>query len=314
MHQCKRLNLPYFLITNHDASLMPNYYTTVNGVREKLKFDRILADVPCTGDGTLRKNADIWNKWNAANANNLHFIQLRIARRAVELLANDGLMVYSTCSLNPVENEVVIMNLLRQADGALELVDVEDKLKHLKHINGLEKWTIMQRDSTVLNSIDDADENYKKQINNNMFTPSNVEKYNLKRCVRILPHQNNTGGFFIAVLKKVKPLPWVKSEEIQNECDETENLEQNAKRPRLETKDKRAYGFKENPFNFVTKEDEGWLKIKEFFSISDDFPAHRLFYRSEKGLNHLYYTTESASDLYKHNADRVKVKLIFSLN
>lgn len=37
-----------------------------------LKFDKILCDAPCSGDGTLRKNADIWTKWSPGNANNLH--------------------------------------------------------------------------------------------------------------------------------------------------------------------------------------------------------------------------------------------------
>jgi len=37
-----------------------------------MKFDRILCDVPCTGDGTLRKNTDVWMKWNTANACSLH--------------------------------------------------------------------------------------------------------------------------------------------------------------------------------------------------------------------------------------------------
>jgi len=36
------------------------------------RFDRILADVPCSGDGTMRKNPDIWCKWSPANGNNLH--------------------------------------------------------------------------------------------------------------------------------------------------------------------------------------------------------------------------------------------------
>lgn len=44
----------------------------LDGGENILKFDRILCDVPCTGDGTLRKNADIWTKWNTANGNNLH--------------------------------------------------------------------------------------------------------------------------------------------------------------------------------------------------------------------------------------------------
>jgi tRNA (cytosine34-C5)-methyltransferase len=47
-------------------------------------------------------------KWNAANAANLHGIQYRIAKRAVELLAVGGRMVYSTCSLNPMEDEAVL--------------------------------------------------------------------------------------------------------------------------------------------------------------------------------------------------------------
>lgn len=37
-----------------------------------IKFDRILCDVPCSGDGTLRKNFDVWGKWNPVNGANLH--------------------------------------------------------------------------------------------------------------------------------------------------------------------------------------------------------------------------------------------------
>lgn len=42
------------------------------GQEEKLKFDRILCDVPCSGDGTMRKNPDIWGKWNTAQGTNLN--------------------------------------------------------------------------------------------------------------------------------------------------------------------------------------------------------------------------------------------------
>ena len=63
------------------------------GQQTVLKFDRILCDVPCTGDGTLRKNADIWPKWNPINSANLHGIQYRIAKRGLELLAVGGRMV-----------------------------------------------------------------------------------------------------------------------------------------------------------------------------------------------------------------------------
>jgi 16S rRNA C967 or C1407 C5-methylase (RsmB/RsmF family) len=42
------------------------------GTTKPLRFDRILCDVPCSGDATLRKNPDIWLKWSTGNGNNLH--------------------------------------------------------------------------------------------------------------------------------------------------------------------------------------------------------------------------------------------------
>lgn len=59
-----------------------------------------------------------------ANALNLHGVQYRIMKRGVELLEVGGRLVYSTCSLNPVENEAVLHRLLKDSQGALELVDI----------------------------------------------------------------------------------------------------------------------------------------------------------------------------------------------
>ena len=60
------------------------------------------------------------------------FFQLRIARRGLELLAVGGRMVYSTCSLSPMENESVLQRLLMDAAGAVRLVDCSDALPGLK--------------------------------------------------------------------------------------------------------------------------------------------------------------------------------------
>jgi len=49
-------------------------------------FDRILCDVPCSGDGTMRKAPDIWRRWSVHNGNGLHCMQLKIALQAVRLL------------------------------------------------------------------------------------------------------------------------------------------------------------------------------------------------------------------------------------
>lgn len=104
---------------------------------KRMKFDRVLCDVPCSGDGTLRKNPDIWLKWNQGHALNLHGIQYRIARRGAELLDVGGRLVYSTCSLNPIENEAVLHRLIKDAEGALELTDVSASLPGLKFARGI---------------------------------------------------------------------------------------------------------------------------------------------------------------------------------
>jgi 16S rRNA C967 or C1407 C5-methylase (RsmB/RsmF family) len=55
-----------------------------------MQFDRILCDVPCTGDGTLRKNVDLWAKWNPAMACGINPVQLAIASRAIDMLKGGG--------------------------------------------------------------------------------------------------------------------------------------------------------------------------------------------------------------------------------
>ena len=122
-HEAKRLQSPCLIITNHDASCLPNLKTSSGS---NLKFDRVLADVPCTGDGTMLKNPDIWPKWNLKNSHSLHVLQHRIGRRGLELLAVGGRLVYSTCSLNPVENEAVVARLVTEAGGAVRVVEVSN--------------------------------------------------------------------------------------------------------------------------------------------------------------------------------------------
>jgi 16S rRNA C967 or C1407 C5-methylase (RsmB/RsmF family) len=86
-------------------------------------FDRIVADVPCSGDGTIRKFPHIWRLFRPRMALELHLVQLQIAIASVQLLKPGGRMVYSTCSINPLEDEAVVAGLLRRFWGRLLLVD-----------------------------------------------------------------------------------------------------------------------------------------------------------------------------------------------
>jgi 16S rRNA C967 or C1407 C5-methylase (RsmB/RsmF family) len=65
----------------------------------------------------MRKNKLIWKTWNQNDANGLHKLQLQILERGFQMLKVGGRLVYSTCSFNPVENEAVIAEMLRMADG-----------------------------------------------------------------------------------------------------------------------------------------------------------------------------------------------------
>ena len=146
-------------------------------------FDRILCDVPCSGDGTLRKNPDLWKKWNPGHAFSLQSIQLRIATRGIQLLAPGGLMVYSTCSINPIENESVVAQLLQTFEGQISLVDISDKLPGLRTTPGLTKWSIIAKNHEIYSSFEEVPKNLQSLIRPNMFAPSDdvLEQLHLQR-------------------------------------------------------------------------------------------------------------------------------------
>lgn len=317
VHQSKRLHSPGCIITNHDAGQMPNFYETIDGVKKELKFDRVLCDAPCTGDGTIRKNIDVWMKWNPANANNFHGIQTRIAKRGLELLAKDGLMVYSTCSLSPMEDEAVVASLLNQSEGGLELVDVSEKLPGLKSSPGLTSWVMMTRELEVYTKFEDVAERHQTQIRESMFPPKNAADLNLQRCMRILPHLQDTGGFFVAVLKKtVERLPWEHSTVTDAEVKSTPTVEENKnseeapKEQRAPKRPRQRFApgsFKEDPFMFFNDESPEWPGIKDYYKINDEFPHHQLMYRNDKGKKrNIYFLTEAAKRIIVDNDDRIK--------
>jgi len=81
------------------------------GSFDRGSFDRILVDAPCTGTGTLAHNPEIKWRLRPAAIEELREIQRRILRHAMEALAPEGRLVYSTCSLEREENEDVVQEL-----------------------------------------------------------------------------------------------------------------------------------------------------------------------------------------------------------
>jgi tRNA (cytosine34-C5)-methyltransferase len=304
VHQAGRLNSPNCVITNEDASRMPEMKTFIKDSDEpvKMKFDRILCDAPCTGDGTIRKNPDVWRKWSVGNANNFHGLQSKILKRGVELLQKDGLIVYSTCSMNPVEDEAVVANILRLGQGTLVLEDCSHKLKGLKYIAGLSSWTVMDSSMRKLNGPEDVKPEQVTQLHKSLFSPSTDEakQFNLHRCIRLFPHLQNTGAFFVAVIRKLsEKLPFEAKEKNEDSVDKNTSEDRQRHQPK-----RRRYGFKEDPFIFLESSDGDWKAIKEFYGLPHNFPVHQLTHKCKSGKKRsIYLVSNQTRDFIMANQE-----------
>ena len=190
-HQVNRMCSPSALITNFDAFYYPGY---ADG------FDRVLCDVPCTADGTLRKTPDIWTSWTPAEGVALHPRQLQILKRGLQLLKDGGVLVYSTCSLNPIENEAVVAAALRDNAGDIELVDFAAEFPSMLAREGLQTWQVI--DPQTSHVIDSIEASSNPKIRASMFPSGDLEE--MKKTRRFMPHLMNTGGFYVACFRRIK--------------------------------------------------------------------------------------------------------------
>ncbi|KAM9308268.1 RNA cytosine C(5)-methyltransferase NSUN2 [Gastrophryne carolinensis] len=341
VHQAKRLNSPCVMVVNHDASSIPRLLVENNGAKEVLYFDRILCDVPCSGDGTMRKNIDVWKKWTTLNSLQLHGLQIRIATRGVEQLAEGGRMVYSTCSLNPIEDEAVIVSLLEKSEGSLELADVSSELPGLKWMPGITSWKVMTKEGQWYDKWEDVPTSRHTQIRPTMFPreEEQMKAMNLHRCLRILPHHQNTGGFFVAVLIKKAAMPWNKRQPKLLRRPPTvvpsvqEDVAEKPNEPAIEmptentassdpandsvnknvcgpppSKKMKLFGFKEDPFVFLSEDDPIFPPIVKFYGLESSFPKTNLLTRTQEGKKkQLYMVSKELRNVLLNNSEKMKV-------
>ena len=124
----------------HRAALMRRLVTTPNvhivaadarTMPFDRRFDRILADVPCTGTGTLARNPEIKWRLRFEDIERLQAYQVEILSQAMRRVRPGGRLVYSSCSLEPEENEAVVKQAL-QKSAHFRLVDIRDRLAELR--------------------------------------------------------------------------------------------------------------------------------------------------------------------------------------
>jgi len=138
------------------------------------RFDRILVDAPCSGTGNMRRNPETIRNWNPEVFKRISFEQKSLLHKAYCVLKKGGVLVYSTCSLEPEENEAVVDWLLkRHKKTGLEEIELE----------GLKRSRPVQ------------------EFGGETFAPE-VEK-----CLRLWPQDNNTEGFFVAKIRKLEKKP-----------------------------------------------------------------------------------------------------------
>lgn len=133
-----------------------------------LGFDKILVDAPCSGEGTIREDLKTFKIWNLKRIQNFSRQQKRLAAASLSCLKINGILVYSTCTLAPEENEEVVQFLLDNFPVKLEAIKLP-----IKYRAGLKEWQ------------------------GKHFIPE------IEKCCRIYPQDNNSEGFFIAKLRRI---------------------------------------------------------------------------------------------------------------
>ena len=90
-------------------------------------------------------------------------------------------MVYSTCSLNPLEDEAVLARILSETGDSVEILDSSDRVKGLKFKKGLSKWKVADRNGVLYGKWDEVPKEHWSMIRPYMFAPEGSEKLNLDR-------------------------------------------------------------------------------------------------------------------------------------
>ena len=162
-HALNRLGLTNVTTTTTDA---------VNYPKASGFFDKILADVPCSCEGTCRKDRSVTWRVSPKDSAKLMGSQEGILRKAVQRCRAGGRIVYATCTFAPEENELIVAAVLKEYGEFVRLLPAD--IPNFKTSPGLTEWQGQE------------------------LHPD------LHHAMRVWPHQNDTGGFFVAVMEKLE--------------------------------------------------------------------------------------------------------------
>jgi len=227
IYNLDRLNIINAGVIHSKGELLSKYYQNY--------FDKILVDAPCSGLGIIQKKIEVNVWWNQDRVSKLHDLQVRLLVSAIKMLRVGGELVYSTCTLTPEENELVINKLLRKYPIEIEKIDLP-----IEHRNG--------------------------------FTNYNGEElhHDLNKAIRILPWEVDSDGFFMIKLRKtaeiesIEDVKWKKSYTSEFLKPDDKKIE------KYLTSTAEVFGIDENVFN----EFKFILKRNDLFFINNDWDIH----------------------------------------
>lgn len=167
------------LQVNMQRSGAVNHYTLKNRGENLARiypayFDKILLDAPCSALGTLATSREVRSWWSEQKLEKITRIQYQLLVSALKALKTDGELVYSTCTITPEENELMIQKILKKFP--VRIMEIDERIG-LKFSKG---WTKYQ----------------------NYPIATDMEK-----ARRIWPHHHGMEGFFIIKLQKTEDLP-----------------------------------------------------------------------------------------------------------
>ncbi len=131
------------------------------------RFDAVLVDAPCSNLGMIRRSFSYAKGWNIKVSIDLSKLQKELLLAAYRCVKPGGVVVYSTCTFEPMENEEVVDFLLRNTEAEVERVNLP-----VKAIGGLTEFE------------------------------GRVYLGEVRKCLRIHPQLNDTEGFFVVKLRK----------------------------------------------------------------------------------------------------------------
>lgn len=156
----ERCGVTNTLVTRNDSIAL-----CANLAKSEFRFDKILLDAPCSGEGTLRSSPKTFLMWNPKLIDKFSRNQKKMLAFALKTLKVGGTLVYSTCTHAPEENEEVIDFALKNFPVKVEHINLP-----LKTRSGITEW-----DGKVYNP-------------------------EVKKCHRVYPQDNDSEGFFVCKL------------------------------------------------------------------------------------------------------------------